>query len=141
MAAFKVERATRASRVFAALLIVGVVVLATLPYWGGSGNMRLISECGLLSHAGEPLEPARRLCGPRVGRAAGLLSALAATHLFLSLEPARRYTPLLALGLAAPVCALLSLPMALAVFRLRGAYFAVGTWVLGGDAPAWRELG
>ncbi len=38
--------------------------------------------------------------------------------------------PLLALALAAPVCALMSLPMALLIFRLRGAYFAVGTWVL-----------
>jgi branched-chain amino acid transport system permease protein len=38
--------------------------------------------------------------------------------------------PLLALALAAPVCALMSVPMALLIFRLRGAYFAVGTWVL-----------
>jgi branched-chain amino acid transport system permease protein len=38
--------------------------------------------------------------------------------------------PLLALALAAPVCALMSIPMALLIFRLRGAYFAVGTWVL-----------
>jgi branched-chain amino acid transport system permease protein len=38
--------------------------------------------------------------------------------------------PVLALALAAPVCALMSIPMALLIFRLRGAYFAVGTWVL-----------
>ena len=44
MGAFRVERATRESRAFAAVLILGMLVLASLPYWGGSGNMRLISE-------------------------------------------------------------------------------------------------
>ena len=38
--------------------------------------------------------------------------------------------PLVALALAGPIAAAISLPMAFAVFRLRGAYFAVGTWVL-----------
>jgi branched-chain amino acid transport system permease protein len=37
--------------------------------------------------------------------------------------------PLIGLALAAPFAAAIALPMALAVFRLRGAYFAVGTWV------------
>jgi branched-chain amino acid transport system permease protein len=37
--------------------------------------------------------------------------------------------PLVAVVLAGPIAALVSLPVALAVFRLRGAYFAVGTWV------------
>ncbi len=37
--------------------------------------------------------------------------------------------PLLALALAGPIAALVSVPVAFAVFRLRGAYFAVGTWV------------
>ena len=44
MGAFKVERATPESRAFAAVLTLGVLVLASLPYWGGSGNMRLVSE-------------------------------------------------------------------------------------------------
>jgi branched-chain amino acid transport system permease protein len=38
--------------------------------------------------------------------------------------------PLLAIPLAGFVCALLALPTALIVFRLRGAYFAIGTWVV-----------
>jgi branched-chain amino acid transport system permease protein len=37
--------------------------------------------------------------------------------------------PLIAIPLAGGVSALLALPTALIVFRLRGAYFAVGTWV------------
>ena len=38
--------------------------------------------------------------------------------------------PLLAIPLAGIVSALLALPTALVVFRLRGAYFAIGTWVV-----------
>ena len=38
--------------------------------------------------------------------------------------------PLLAIPLAGLVSALLALPTALVVFRLRGAYFAIGTWVV-----------
>ena len=38
--------------------------------------------------------------------------------------------PLLAIPLAGLVSALLALPTALIVFRLRGAYFAIGTWVV-----------
>jgi branched-chain amino acid transport system permease protein len=38
--------------------------------------------------------------------------------------------PLLALALTAPIAAAVSVPMALTMFRLRGAYFAIGTWVL-----------
>jgi branched-chain amino acid transport system permease protein len=36
----------------------------------------------------------------------------------------------LALLLAAPFAALMSIPVSFAIFRLRGAYFAIGTWVV-----------
>ena len=38
--------------------------------------------------------------------------------------------PLLAIPLAGLVCAAFALPTALIVFRMRGAYFAIGTWVV-----------
>jgi len=38
--------------------------------------------------------------------------------------------PLLAIVLAGVIAAILALPTALVVFRLRGAYFAIGTWVV-----------
>jgi branched-chain amino acid transport system permease protein len=38
--------------------------------------------------------------------------------------------PLLAILLAGAIAALLAVPTALVVFRLRGAYFAIGTWVV-----------
>ena len=44
MGTFKVQRTTRESRAFAIVLIAGVILLASLPYWGDSGTMRLVSE-------------------------------------------------------------------------------------------------
>jgi branched-chain amino acid transport system permease protein len=56
-----------------------------------------------------------------VGLGGYLLFALA---VFAGLDP------LLAIPLAGLVCAAFALPTALIVFRLRGAYFAIGTWVV-----------
>ncbi len=39
-------------------------------------------------------------------------------------------SPLLALPLAAVLTGLIAIPTAFVVFRLRGAYFAIGTWVV-----------
>ncbi len=38
--------------------------------------------------------------------------------------------PILAILIAGPVSALVAVPVAMLIFRLRGAYFAIGTWVV-----------
>ncbi len=38
--------------------------------------------------------------------------------------------PLIAILLTAPICAIIAVPTAMVVFRLRGAYFAIGSWVV-----------
>jgi branched-chain amino acid transport system permease protein len=128
MGAFKVERATPESRAFAAVLTLGVLVLASLPYWGGSGNMRLVSEMAYYLALAQLWNLLAGYAGlVSVGQQA-FVGIGAYTLFYLSSE--LDLHPLLALALAAPVCALMSIPMALLIFRLRGAYFAVGTWVL-----------
>jgi branched-chain amino acid transport system permease protein len=128
MGAFRVERATRASRAFAAVLILGVLVLASLPYWGGFGHMRLISEMAYYLALAQLWNLLAGYAGlVSVGQQA-FVGIGAYTLFYLASE--LDLHPLLALTLAAPVCALMSVPMALLIFRLRGAYFAVGTWVL-----------
>jgi branched-chain amino acid transport system permease protein len=128
MGAFRVERATRESRAFAAVLILGMLVLASLPYWGGSGNMRLISEMAYYLALAQLWNLLAGYAGlVSVGQQA-FVGIGAYTLFYLSSE--LDLHPLLALALAAPICALMSIPMALLIFRLRGAYFAVGTWVL-----------
>jgi len=125
---FKVERATRESRAFAIFLIAIVVVLASLPYWGGSGTMRLVSEMAYYLALAQLWNLLAGYAGlVSVGQQA-FVGIGGYTLFYLTSQLAIH--PLVALALAAPVCALMSLPMALLVFRLRGAYFAVGTWVL-----------
>ena len=40
----RVERATKASRVFALVAAVSLAALVSLPWWGDAGDMRLIAE-------------------------------------------------------------------------------------------------
>ncbi len=53
--------------------------------------------------------------------------------------------PLLAIALAGVIAGLLALPTAFVVFRLRGAYFAIGTWVVAEVyrlvLAQWKQLG
>jgi branched-chain amino acid transport system permease protein len=128
MGTFRVERATRESRAFGILLGIGLLVLASLPYWGGSGNMRLVSEMAYYLALAQLWNLLAGYAGlVSVGQQAFV--GIGGYTLFYFASELDLH-PLLALALAAPVCALMSLPMALLVFRLRGAYFAVGTWVL-----------
>ena len=52
-----------------------LVALAAAPCWGGRDDLRLLVGNLRLCGAGEPVEPARRLCRPGLGRPAGLCRA------------------------------------------------------------------
>jgi len=124
----KVERSTRESRFFAAFLALGLAALAALPYYAGPGAMRLVAEMAYYLALAQLWNLLAGYAGlVSVGQQAfvgiGGYSLYYLTSQF-------NVHPLVALALAGPIAAAISLPMAFAVFRLRGAYFAVGTWVL-----------
>jgi branched-chain amino acid transport system permease protein len=127
MAPVRVERSTRASRLFAGFLTLGFIALATLPFWSGPGNMRLVSEMAYYLALAQLWNLLAGYAGlVSVGQQAFVgLGAYTMFYLTSQFD----IHPLLALVLAGPAAAIVALPMALAVFRLRGAYFAVGTWV------------
>ena len=127
MTGFRVERSTRASRGVTAFLMLGLVALATLPFWGGPGQMRLVSEMAYYLALAQLWNLLAGYAGlVSVGQQAYV--GLGGYTLFY-LTSQSGVHPLLALALAGAVAAVISLPVAVAVFRLRGAYFAVGTWV------------
>ena len=126
--AVTVERSTRASRGFALILFAGLAVLATIPFWGEPGTMRLIAEMSYYLALAQLWNLLAGYAGlVSVGQQAFV--GLGAYSLFY-LTSQFNLHPLLALLLAGVITAAISVPMALVVFRLRGAYFAVGTWVV-----------
>ena len=125
---FRIERSTRTSWLGLVLALGGIALLISLPWWGGEDDLRLIVEiCYVLALA--------QLWNLLAGFA-GLVSVgqqafvgLGGYALF-ALTIIAKIPPIPAVALAGVVAAVLAVPTALVVFRLRGAYFAIGTWVM-----------
>jgi branched-chain amino acid transport system permease protein len=123
----RVERSTPASRAFAVVLALGLLVLAAMPAWSGEGTLRLISEMAYYLALAQLWNLLAGYAGlASVGQQAyiGL-----GGYVFFALTSLYGVNALVAMALAGPAVAIISVPVALAVFRLRGAYFAIGTWV------------
>lgn len=132
---FIVEHATTSSRygVIGAALAFGV--LAAAPWWADRSDLRLLAEF----FAYVALASLWNL----LAGYAGLVSVgqqgfvgLGAYALF-GLTMLLGVPPLPAIFLAGMVTAVVAVPSALLMFRLRGHYFAIGTWVL---AEVFRQI-
>jgi branched-chain amino acid transport system permease protein len=126
--AFRVERGTRASRIGALVALVGLAILVAGPWWLGSANMRTVVEIGYYLALAQMWNLLAGYGGlVSVGQQAfvGLGGYMLFVLVILLDVPA-----LAALPLAALLTALIAIPTAFVVFRLRGAYFAIGTWVV-----------
>ena len=108
--------------------LVLLIGLAAAPWWAGRANMRLFGEIysfvalaslwNLLAGYSGLVSVGQQAY---VGFGGYALFALA---MFLGVHP------LLAIVLAGLLGALIAVPIAPLLFRLQGAYFAIGTWVL-----------
>ena len=127
-AAFRVEHATRSSRIGLVIFAVLLAVLAAAPLWGGRQDLRLLAEI----YAYIALASLWNL----LAGYAGLVSVgqqayvgLGAYVLF-GLTIVWGVHPLVAIPIAGLVGAVVAVPVAALMFRLRGHYFAIGTWVM-----------
>jgi branched-chain amino acid transport system permease protein len=124
----RVERATRASRTAAVCAVPFLGLLASLPWWGDSGEMRLIAEMAYYLALAQ-------LWNLLAGYA-GLVSVGQQAYVGLGGYALFYMTGVLNMNvypafiLAGVFAGLISVPVTFAVIRLRGAYFAVGTWVV-----------
>ena len=125
----RVERGTRASRTFTYIAVPALVALLTLPWWSGDpGWMRLIAEMAYYLALAQLWNLLAGYAGlVSVGQQAYV--GLGGYALFY-LTGAWNINVYAALLLAAPFAGLMAIPVSFAVFRLRGAYFAIGTWVV-----------
>ena len=126
--AITVQRASRFSQGAGLVLLLALAALAAAPWWAGRADLRLLIEIyayiGLAS-----------LWNLLAGYA-GLVSV--GQHAFVGLGGYVLFAlaifvgvnPLLAIPLAGVVAAIAAVPAAFLLFRLRGAYFAIGSWVL-----------
>ena len=131
----EVERATMASRAGAVVALVALVVLGTAPLWARTSVLRtLIGFFTLLALA----SMWNLLAGY-----AGLVSIGQQAYIGIGayglywLSDSAGLDPFASVPLAALMAAVLSVPIAVLAFRLRGGYFAIGTWVI---AEALRLL-
>jgi branched-chain amino acid transport system permease protein len=124
----RVAFASRSSRIGTALCVMCLAVLAAAPLWGGRDDLQLLSEI----YAYAALASLWNL----LAGYAGLVSVgqqayvgLGAYVLF-ALAILGGVSPLWAIPLAGIVAAAVAVPVAALVFRLRGHYFAIGTWIV-----------
>src|SRR6202012_4443855 len=128
MDSVRVERGTKASRIFAVIAVPLVVALIAMPWWGDAGDMRLVGEMAYYLALAQLWNLLAGYAGlVSVGQQAFV--GLGGYALFYLTGP-MNMNVYLALLIAGPFAGLTAIPVSFAVFRLRGAYFAVGTWVV-----------
>jgi branched-chain amino acid transport system permease protein len=124
----RVERGTKASRVFAILAVPLLAALIAMPWWGDASDMRLVGEMSYYLALAQLWNLLAGYAGlVSVGQQAYV--GLGGYALFYLTGP-MNMNVYVALLLAGPFAGLMAIPVSFAVFRLRGAYFAVGTWVV-----------
>ncbi|MFM9968655.1 MAG: branched-chain amino acid ABC transporter permease [Burkholderiales bacterium] len=128
MTSFTVERSTRVSQISAVIAVLGLAVLISLPYWGQTGTMRLIAEMAYYLALAQLWNLLAGYAG-LVSVGQQVYIGIGGYFLFAASDWYNVH-PLLAILISGAAAAIISLPMAFIVFRLRGAYFAVGTWVV-----------
>jgi branched-chain amino acid transport system permease protein len=124
-----VRYASSAAAVGTAVLTAAVIVLAaSLPLWGGRDDLRLFAEI----YAYVALASLWNLLAGYAGLVSVGQQAYVGlgAYLLFALTILAGVPPLLAIPIAGIVAAVLSLPVAALIFRLRGHYFAIGTWIV-----------
>ncbi len=128
MSAFAIERSTRTSRITAVLALCVLAALVAAPWLVGRANIRLLGEVySFIALA--------TLWNLMAGYA-GLVSVGQQAYVgfggyaLFALAMLFGVNPLVAIAIAGVAGALIAIPIAPLLFRLQGAYFAIGTWVL-----------
>ena len=125
---YRFVQTTRASQIAGACGAVLLIVLIAAPWWAGRGDMRLMSEFFLYLSLATLWNLLAGYAGlVSVGQQAfvGLGGyGLFALAMFFGVHP------IVAVPLVALIAAVAAVPVAVLIFRLNGAYFAIGTWVI-----------
>ncbi len=128
MNSLEVRRSTALSRSALAIAVVLVLILAAAPFWASTASLRLIGELMIYL----ALASLWNLLAGYTGLVSIGQQAYVGFggYLLFTIALYFGWNPLFAIPLAGIAAALVSVPVAMLVFRLNGAYFAIGTWVV-----------
>ena len=128
MSVIKVTRGTTTSRIFAVVALIGVAVLAAMPSWGEPSTQRKMVELFTLLALAQMWNLLAGFAGVvSVGQQAFMGLGAYAMIALVNVHGKDLYK---SVPIAAIIVAIIAVPMGLVAFRLRGSYFAIGTWVL-----------
>ena len=123
-----ISRSTLASKLAALVALVAIAVLIAAPWWGSVATERLIGEFMVYL----ALASLWNLLAGYTGLVSvGQQSFVGfGAYIVFSLALLAGWNPLYTVPMAGIATALIAIPVAKLVFRLQGAYFAIGTWVV-----------
>lgn len=128
MSTMKVVRGSTASRVFGVAFVAVVAVMASMPSWGEPGTQRKMVELFALVSLAQMWNLLAGFAGVvSVGQQAFVGLGAYSMVALINVHGQNLYA---SIPLSALISAVLAVPLALIAFRLRGSYFAIGTWVL-----------
>jgi len=119
---------SRSSRIGTALCALALVALAAAPFWGGRDDLQLLSEI----YAYVALASLWNLLAGYAGLVSVGQQAYVGlgAYIMFALAIFAGVSPLWAIPLSGVIAAGVAVPVAALVFRLRGHYFAIGTWIV-----------
>jgi branched-chain amino acid transport system permease protein len=125
---YRIERSVGTSRLGVAILLLALVAVLSLPAWAGRAEMRLLIEISYylaLAQAWNLLAGYAGLVSVGQQAYVGL-----GCYFFLIATAFVGVPPLLALPLTGLLVTIFAVLCSVIAFRLRGAHFAIGTWVI-----------
>ena len=128
MSTAQITRGTTASKVAAVLAVGLAAILLGAPWWGTTATLRLVGEMMVYIALASLWNLLAGYTGlVSVGQQAYVGLGIYTT---VSVSVLLGLHPYVAIPLAGIIAALIAVPVASLVFRLQGAYFAIGTWVV-----------
>src|SRR3954447_18609701 len=124
---FRVQHSNWSSRIGTTIIILAFAALAAAPWWAERANLRLLAEI----YAYVALASLWNLLAGYAGLVSVGQQAYVGlgAYILFGLAMLAGVHPLAAIPVAGVIAAVISLPVAGLMFRLRGHYFAIGTWV------------